>query len=104
MMELQLGREISGEVKILSGRTKGEKVRSKYNLDVADTNDEKVNVIIPPRIWSINTSFFLGCFGKSVRFLGEKKFREKYIFDCDNELHTNIEDGISRALNNGSAI
>ena len=103
-MEMKLGSLISGESKILSGRDTGEVARKRFKLDELDIKDEKVVVNIPKRVWSINSSFFLGCFGKSVRTLGEEKFREKYIFDCDEVLRANVDDGISRAINNSSPI
>jgi hypothetical protein len=46
----------------------------------------------------MNTSFFLGLFGGSVRALGKEKFIEKYHFDCDPVHFDTIADGIERAL------
>lgn len=84
---------------VLAGRPEGTDYRAVLGLDNIDTNGEIVEVIIPEYFFSLNSSFFLGCFGPSVRKLGEKNFRSKYIFICDSSLKKGIEDGISRALN-----
>ena len=98
-MEIDFSKLIKGNIKIFSGRDKGENARKNFNLDKLDLKeDEIVNVFIPEEIWSINSSFFLGCFGPSVRKLGEDGFREKYVFNCGSIILKNIEDGISRAL------
>lgn len=85
--------------KVLAGRKEGKEYRNELNLDYYDQSNDTIEIKIPEYFFSINSSFFLGCFGKSVRNLGEKRFREKYIFLCDFALKKGIEDGISRALN-----
>jgi hypothetical protein len=91
------------KLKVLSGRPNGAAYREKLNLDNEDKSTDIVSVIIPDLFFSVNSSFFLGCFGKSVRFLGENKFRQKYIFECDEVIREKcIEDGISRALNDST--
>lgn len=85
--------------KVLAGRPEGKEYRAHLNLDNIDKTSDVVEVIIPEYFFSLNSSFFLGCFGPSVRNLGEQSFREKYVFTCDSALKKGIEDGISRALN-----
>src|SRR5271155_4866824 len=83
----------------LSGRDSGLSVRNKFNLNRLDKEDNVVKIIIPHEIFSMNTSFFLGLFGDSVRFLGPDNFRVKYIFDCEEKIHrATIERGINKAL------
>ena len=80
--------------KVLAGRTNGEDIRKKINL-------EKIEIIIPNDVFSFNSSYFLGMFGESVKKLGKEKFEEKYQFNTKNEsIRMNIKDGIDEALNN----
>lgn len=98
-MNIDLGNFIQANVKVLSGRDKGELARKQLKLDELDAQEiDKIEVKIPTKVWSMNSSFFLGCFGPSVRKLGESLFRNKYVFQCDEVILKNVEDGISRAL------
>lgn len=86
---------------VLSGRELGTDMRKYFELDKKDLNKEKYEVIFPKNIVSITTSFFLALFGKSVRHMETKdKFISKYNFDENKNLKSNIDDGISDALNN----
>jgi hypothetical protein len=70
---------------VLAGRDKAELVRQKERLDRADRDPEtRVLVKIPDWVFSVNSSFSLGLFGKSVATLGAEKFREKYTFEGPN--------------------
>ena len=97
-VKIDLEKLLSKECKVFSGRDEGSAVRSDLNLDLLDGIDEAIHVSIPEYVYSINSSFFLACFGPSVRRLGEEGFRKKYVFECDTVLLKNIDDGISRAL------
>lgn len=88
--------------KVLSGRDHGAEVRCKLKLNRTDISDEIVHISIPDHVYSVNSSFFLSCFGASVRTLGESTFRKRYIFECDSVLLKNIDDGISRSLKTSS--
>lgn len=96
--KIVLGENLPSNTKILSGRDVGEAARKYFHLDEKDLLDEIITVNIPEKIWTVSASYFLGCFGKSIRHFGEEKFREKYIFDCSDIFYENIEDGIARAL------
>ena len=81
--------------KVLAGRTNGENIRKK------ESENEKIEIIIPNDVFSFNSSYFLGMFGESVKKLGKEKFEEKYQFNTNNEsIKMNIKDGIDEALNN----
>lgn len=85
----------------LTGRSQGSALRDILNLDRVDSSPlHLMEIEIPERIVSITTSFFLGCFGKSVRKAGTRdRFLEKYLFSPnDLELWTDINEGIRRAL------
>lgn len=84
--------------KVLSGVELGKKARQIFNLDVIDKNDEKVTFVIPEEVYSLNISFFAGLFQNSLVTLKEKLFREKYLFNCNEIIRKNIEDGIFYVL------
>ena len=92
-IDLQQYRNLNS--KILSGRHFGMQVRKKMKLDEIDKTEEQVTIIIPDDIWSLNSSYFIGVFEKSVNYLGEENFRNKYVFQCSNNyILENIEQGI----------
>lgn len=78
---IDLGKYVSPDVKNLSGRPKGEKVRTQLDLDNLDESPDSIIVIeSPDRLRVIASSFFLGMLGQSVRNLGEEKFLKHYTF------------------------
>lgn len=82
--------------KILSGRDFGTQVRQKLKLDEIDKTEEQVIIVIPDDIWSLNSSYFIGVFEKSIHYLGEENFRKKYLFQYSNNyILENIEQGIA---------
>lgn len=91
-------------IKVLSGRETGKNLRTQLNLDTVDHSDDIMTVIVPDTLYSINSSYFLGAFGASVRTLGEQEFRTRYIFKCDDIIRKNVEDGISRALKDSDVL
>ncbi len=88
----------SRDSRVLSGRDRGIECRKQFALDRVDKGTDTVEVIIPPSIYSLNTSFFLGLFGDSVRKLTKSKFLEKYHFEGDPVHLTTVQEGIDRAL------
>ena len=96
---LVLGDTLPASTKILSGLGEGNKARLYYKLDEIDQQNIEVEIDIPSKFWTITSSYFLGCFGKSVRNLGIEGFRQKYKFKCDPVFEPNIEDGIARSVN-----
>lgn len=103
-MQIDLNNCKRKNVKVLSGRDVGIDFRKKFKLDDIDMNKESVEVIVPEDLYSINSSFFLGLFGPSVRHLGEEGFKKKYQFKCDSIIQKNIEDGMSHALKGSDAL
>ena len=89
---------INGNSKVLSGRSEGKIMRSKLKLDQRDY-DDKIYEIFIPDVFAITASYFLECFGKSIRSLGKEKFNEKYQFNTkSNVVYDNIKNGIEAAL------
>lgn len=84
---------------VYAGRPKGDKVREKYNLQEADQENRKVKIIIPEETYTINSSFFLGLLGNSIRYSGSKeKFLDRYTFLTPDIFKPKIHDYITRAL------
>lgn len=86
--------------KVLSGRDTGILARMSEELEEFDKEKDSIcKVVIPKQIWSLNSSFFLGLFGPSIRSLGEAGFRNKYEFDYNgnNEIKNDVEQGIEDA-------
>jgi hypothetical protein len=85
-------------VGILAGRGRGKAVRAKLGLDAIDRDPEKtVRVVIPPYVYSVNSSFFLGLFKPSVRLLGKEEFLRKYRFEGPNAAKVAAE-GVRKSL------
>lgn len=82
---------------ILAGRDRGQAVRRDARLDDADRDGIPVRVVIPDVVYSVNSSFFLGLFEKSVNALGEGEFRRRYVFEGKDADQTR-EEGIRTAL------
>ena len=87
----------------LSGRPKGEGIRSEIGLDSVDTTED-FTVEIPDSIISLNSSFFLGLFGPSVRKLGPDEFRRRFLFHGPSAIYRDIDDGIRQALKDSNPL
>lgn len=78
--------------KRLNGFARGQELRAKYNLDALDLDQHQtIFVNIPPRIFSMDISFFNGMFRDSVKRLGSVGFNTKYQFIVGNRLRTTIQ-------------
>ncbi|EKE05538.1 MAG: hypothetical protein ACD_19C00229G0003 [uncultured bacterium] len=84
---------------VFSGRSKGENLRLRLDLDNKDKTEGPIEFIIPIDTYAFNSSFFLGLFGDSVRkFKSEEAFLQKYHFKCSPTIFTEIKTHIARAL------
>jgi hypothetical protein len=83
---------------VISGRDCGEEFRKRFQLNKVDVAEGEVEVSIPEDVVSMNTSFFLGLFGPSVKHLGQQGFLSKYKFLCDDVHMETVHEGIARAL------
>ena len=104
MRTINLGDFKRKEIKILSGRQNGEIIRKKVKLDDEDRTKGIIKIIVPQDVFSLNSSYFLGLFGDSVRKLGEIGFKEKYQFECADAIKINIANGIKYALKGMNAL
>lgn len=84
---------------VYAGRPRGERARKQLKLDEQDKNGLVVNVRVPDDIYSLNSSFFLGLFGPSVIYFGNRNdFLKKYVFNAPSFVIDEIDKGIDRAL------
>ncbi len=84
---------------VYAGRPKGEKAREQFELDKEDGAGGVVRVVIPDDAFSLNSSFFLGLFGPSVRALGGREgFTKKYAFEAPEFIMESVYSGIDRAM------
>lgn len=97
MTVIDLDKYRSGGSRIFSGRDRGEVVRAAVKLDNLDKTATEVSVLVPLDVMSVNSSFFLGMFGESIRELGEEGFRKKYHFGGKN-IESTIDDAIAEEL------
>lgn len=97
-MEIDFGKFRRANSRVYSGRAEGYKVRDNLKLNELDLKSDMIKIKVPKDTLSLNTSFFLGVFGESVRTLGDNQFRNKYEFDCPSIVKRQIDDGITRAL------
>jgi hypothetical protein len=88
----------SPESRVYSGQDRGQTVRRKLNIRKIEEEYETIEIKIPTNTISVNTSFFLGFLGESVRQLGARNFKIKYVFVCSDIIMNDIEIGIERAL------
>lgn len=97
--KINLQDKISAGSIILSGRDKGELLRSKLDLDKLEKETDVVTIVVPDSIVSFNSSYFLGLFTPSIiKYKSREEFLKKYTFECDEYILNDIEDGISEAL------
>lgn len=96
--------KLTQNIKVISGRNRGINLREKLKIDEKDNDEEIYEFEIAQNVYSFNSSCFLGLFSDSIKKLGEKKFREKYQFNCSDLIRMNIEDGIRDAVNKANPL
>ncbi len=89
--------------KVFAGRERGKLARQRAGLDQSDQTDTAILVRVPEDIYSVNSSFFLGMFGPSVRRFGGEGFRQRFSFE-GKDISRVIDDGIKEALRTKSPI
>ena len=94
----------SGTSRVFAGRDRGTSVRERARIDDLDRGGEEVEVRIPPDTFSVNSSFFLGMFEKSIQLLGPDAFRQRYHFIGADVIKRTLEDGIAEALRTKSPL
>ena len=89
-----------------TGRPDGERARAQLKIDEReDEPDVEFHVDIPISTYNINSSYFLGLFGNSIRKAGTRdKFLDKFQFETHGKEHKVIDRGIQRALLSGNGL
>ena len=92
--------------KVFTGRDRGEMVRIASRIDKLETLNDKVIIVIPADIYSINPSFFEELFLNVVLKLGKDSFLEKFSLRSQGEYDFQKEfmEAIDRILNDTTAI
>ena len=92
--------------KVFTGRDKGEYVRKMSKIDQLESVYEKVKIIIPDNVYSINPSFLEEFLINVVSKLGKEKFLEKFEFisEGDYEYAKPLNKAIDRILKNNTAL
>jgi hypothetical protein len=82
------------------GRSNGEAARRKIGLATAEDDIlVSFNIDIPDSTYNINSSYFLGLFGDSIRKSGSAgSFLARYRFETHGKSYRAIERGVERAL------
>ena len=96
--EINLDDYRSPNVRVFTGRVRGEKVRVAAKVPLFDEMENvQVTVIVPDDVTTIASSFFLGMFGDSIRRLEKDGFLKKYKFEGPN-IDLIVSDGVEQAL------
>lgn len=92
--------------KVFTGRDRGEDVRKASHIDEIEERYDKVIIIIPDNIYSINPSFFEEFFINVILKLGKDKFREKFEFRVlgNYNYERPLAEAITRILRKKTAI
>src|SRR5882672_72066 len=86
--------------KVFTGRDRGEKVRKQSKIDELEPNYEKISIVVPNDIGSINPSFLEEFFVNVVSKLKEKKFFQKFQFVNEGryKIKGDLEEAVERIL------
>lgn len=82
--------------KVFTGRDRGVVVREKSRIDELEKECERINIIIPEDIYSINPSFFEELFFNVVKKIGKEEFFKRFSieykgYDFSDKLYEAIE-------------
>ena len=92
--------------KIFTGRDRGEYVRDESKIDEIEKNNEKITIIIPDNLYSINPSFFEELFVNVVTKLGKENFYNKFIFRNEGKYNYEkpLKEAVERILRENTAL
>ena len=92
--------------KVFTGRDRGKLVRERSNIDSIEASNDKVIIVIPDNVYSINPSFFEELFVNVVKKLGKEGFLSKFEFrsEGDYEYEDQLSEAIDRILHTKTAI
>ena len=92
--------------KVFTGRDRGVEVREKSKIDSLISSHDKINIIIPDDIRSINPSFLEEFLVNVVTKLGEKGFYAKFSIQNDGryKVSDDLHEAIERILREENAL
>lgn len=92
--------------KVFTGRDRGEDVRRASRIDEIEASYEKVIIVIPDNVYSINPSFFEELFINVILKLGKDKFLDKFHFEVIGNYNYQrpLSEAITRILRKNTAI
>ena len=92
--------------KVFTTRPRGVEVRNLSKIDSIQDSYDKITIIIPPDISSINPSFLEEFFENVVLKLGETEFYDKFQFVNEGRYKINIDlaEAIERILREENAL
>ncbi len=92
--------------KVFTGRDRGIQVRNDSNIDALEKQCDKLNVIVPQDIRSINPSFLEEFLYNIVIRLGEKEFNNKVFFITSGryDIQGDLEEAVESILREESAL
>lgn len=92
--------------KVFTTRPRGVDVRKKSKIDTIEPNYDKITVIVPSDISSINPSFLEEFFENVVMKLGETGFYQKFSFVNEGryKIDNDLSEAIDRILREESAL
>ncbi|MGZ9677347.1 DUF4325 domain-containing protein [Flavobacterium sp. GNP001] len=92
--------------KIFTGRDRGREVRIACKIDLVAEKNDKINIVIPADLFSINPSFFEELFINVVKKYKEDKFYEIFNFVNKGEYpyEKPLKEAIKRILRENTAL
>lgn len=92
--------------KVFTGRDRGKDVRMRSGIDLLETKYDKIKIIIPDNVFSINPSFFEELFVNVVTKLGKEDFLDKFEFNSEGRYNYEkpLNEAIQRILRNNTAL
>ena len=92
--------------KVFTGRDRGKDVRIRSKIDSLETRYDKIKIIIPDNVFSINPSFFEELFVNVVTKLGKENFLDKFEFNSEGRYNYEkpLNEAIQRILRKNTAL
>jgi len=92
--------------KVFVGRPRGLQVRNESRIDTLENNYDKINVIVPATVSSINPSFLEEFLVNVVTKLGKEKFYKKFTFTSKGryQVDTDLDEAIDCILREENAL
>jgi hypothetical protein len=93
--------------KVFTGRDRGISVRNDSKIDELSIGDEKIKILIPLDIMSINPSFLEEFLSNVVLRLGKEGFHNKFSFCSEStryDIALDLDEAIERILRTENAL